>query len=88
VVTPSYNDYWTELKKMKDETYINIITGIQPVDAFDNFVRSWYTQGGQTITDEANAWYKGKLVLILKRGLRCVGRESLGRPSGLIPMIG
>jgi putative aldouronate transport system substrate-binding protein len=60
VVTPSYNDYWTELQKMKDEVYINIITGVQSVDSFDDFVRRWHSQGGQNITNEANEWYRGK----------------------------
>jgi len=36
---------------------VNIIVGIEPVDAFDTYVSDWYANGGQQITDEVNAWY-------------------------------
>lgn len=57
VTPPSYNIYWTELDKMQKEAYIDIITGVQPVDSFDTFVQNWMNGGGQVITQEANDWY-------------------------------
>lgn len=50
-------EYKTELDKLLDEGYISIITGEQPLDYFDEMVELWYANGGQEMTDEANAWY-------------------------------
>lgn len=54
---PSLGKYQAELVKMRQETYISIITGDKPVDSFDSFVDAWYRAGGQTLIDEANQWY-------------------------------
>ncbi|MCI3926983.1 extracellular solute-binding protein [Paenibacillus sp. TRM 82003] len=53
---PSDADYRAELIKMRDETYISIITGDKPIDHFDEFVEKWYAAGGEQLTEEANAW--------------------------------
>ena len=54
---PSSDIYWDELEKMRIQAYNDIIQGIKPVDYFDTFVEEWIANGGQTITDEANAWF-------------------------------
>ena len=41
-------------------TYVQIITGEKPVDAFDDFVKQWYEGGGEKITEEANEWYHSR----------------------------
>ena len=41
-------------------TYVQIITGEKPVDAFDDFVKQWYEMGGTQITEEANEWYHSR----------------------------
>ncbi|MDQ0973594.1 putative aldouronate transport system substrate-binding protein [Neobacillus niacini] len=46
------------LAKMRDETYIKMIMGSEPVEKFDEFVKSWNALGGKKITDEVNEWYK------------------------------
>ncbi len=51
--------YWTELEKLREETYISIIIGDKPVDYFDEFVEKWYKSGGSQVEAEANAWYQG-----------------------------
>jgi putative aldouronate transport system substrate-binding protein len=56
--TTSTGLYSADLEKAQKETYINIITGKLPVDAFDKFVSDWYAQGGQILEDEATAWFK------------------------------
>jgi putative aldouronate transport system substrate-binding protein len=56
--TESTSTYFADLEKLQMETYINIITGKVPVDAFDQFVKDWYARGGQTLEDEASVWYK------------------------------
>jgi putative aldouronate transport system substrate-binding protein len=53
----SAGDYMDELNKLRDETFTKIIRGDLPVDAFDDFVKDWFNNGGQQLTDEANAWY-------------------------------
>lgn len=47
------------LDKMMVETYTNIIIG-ESADTFDTFVSDWYDEGGDTILEEANAWYAAK----------------------------
>ena len=47
----------TQLEKIEDEAILKIIMGEMAVDEFDTFVKNWYDQGGQEITDEVNAIY-------------------------------
>ena len=54
---PSQGDYKAELDKMASEVFTDIITGAKPIEAFDEFVVQWYANGGQILTDEANALY-------------------------------
>lgn len=46
-----------QLKKLRNETFVKIVTGNLPVDAFDKFVADWKKQGGDIITKEVNDWY-------------------------------
>ena len=46
-----------ELDKIVDEAYIDMITGAQPIDYFDEFVTRWEQTGGTQVTEELNAWY-------------------------------
>ena len=39
------------------ETFTSIITGQKPLEAFDEFVSTWKTLGGDQITAEVNDWY-------------------------------
>lgn len=54
---PSESMLRPDLDLLRDEYYISIITGDYPIDAFDEFVEKWYELGGDTLTEEANAWY-------------------------------
>ena len=54
---PSGGQYTTELKKLQEEAYLEIITGKKPVEYFDEFVKNWYASGGEQLTKEANEWY-------------------------------
>ena len=60
VPLPSQEIYWTELEKLRQETYIRIIVGEKPIDYFDTFVTDWYAKGGQQVTDEANEWWNNR----------------------------
>ena len=42
---------------MASNVITDIITGAKPIEAFDGFVEQWYANGGQILTDEANALY-------------------------------
>ena len=53
-------DYKSMLDGIRDEAFIKIIIGDQPIEYFDTFVNDWMAAGGQTITDEVNAWYTAK----------------------------
>jgi putative aldouronate transport system substrate-binding protein len=59
-VTESMADLKPNLDTLEQTTFLKIIVGELPVDAFDQFVTDWYAQGGQQITDEANEWYLSK----------------------------
>jgi len=47
------------LRKMQQETFVGIIYGKKPPEAFDQFVEDWLKNGGKKITEEVNAWYEG-----------------------------
>ena len=46
---------WTNLKKKEDETFLKIIIGEEPIEAFDSFVEEWNAEGGAEITEEVQA---------------------------------
>lgn len=41
-----------DLNKLQEETFVAIVTGAKPVEAFDDFVKEWKERGGDTITKE------------------------------------
>jgi hypothetical protein len=49
-----------DLFTLESSTFIEIITGAQPVEAFDQFVETWYNSGGTEVTEDVNAWYAGR----------------------------
>lgn len=55
--TKTYKKRWDFLSKSEKETFNKIIYGESPIDAFDTFVAQWKSSGGDTITEEVNAWY-------------------------------
>ncbi|GGD80263.1 extracellular solute-binding protein [Paenibacillus nasutitermitis] len=57
-VLPSAGKYWADLLKLKDETFMSIISGAKPVSYFDTFVKLWNEQGGEQLAKEANELYK------------------------------
>ena len=55
--TESMTLYMNYLKDLQNETFVKIITGEAPIEAFDTFVENFYANGGDMITEEVNAWY-------------------------------
>ena len=53
------NDLFGELNTIRDETWVAMIRGEKSLDEWDAYVNAWLAAGGQTLTDEANAWYAG-----------------------------
>ena len=51
---------WTNLTDMENQLFVKIVMGKEPLDAFDQFVKDWYAQGGTDITEEVDAQAKGK----------------------------
>ncbi|MEJ8306964.1 sugar ABC transporter [Saccharibacillus sacchari] len=47
------------LNKIENQVFNEIIYGKTPVDAFDTFVETWKSGGGDKITQEVNEWYDG-----------------------------
>lgn len=54
-VTPTMEFSWSNLKDLEAQTFMKIIMGELPLDAFDTFVADWQAQGGSMITGEVNA---------------------------------
>jgi putative aldouronate transport system substrate-binding protein len=51
----SLDQNWPSLKKMEEETFLQIMTGARPLDDFDKFVQDWYKSGGQALLDKMNS---------------------------------
>jgi putative aldouronate transport system substrate-binding protein len=49
-----------DLAKLRDEAFINIIIGQQPLSDFDVFVEDWKKAGGDDWTSEVNDWWQSK----------------------------
>lgn len=54
---PSLATYRAEVLALRDETFIKIIRGELPVDAYDDYVQEYLKRGGQILIDEAQAWW-------------------------------
>ncbi|UJF33551.1 extracellular solute-binding protein [Paenibacillus hexagrammi] len=50
--TKTMENKWSNLTKMEKETYLKIIMGAAPIEAFDQFVQDWKSQGGDQVTAE------------------------------------
>jgi putative aldouronate transport system substrate-binding protein len=58
VPTPTMVQKKAYLDKLESETFAKIIMGQEPTDAFDKFVETWKSNGGDEITKELNDWYQ------------------------------
>lgn len=56
--TPAMQSKGGILTKLEGETFVGIIYGSKPLDAFDEFVEEWKELGGEEMTKEANEWYE------------------------------
>ena len=45
---------WPALKKLEEETFLQILTGAKSVDDFDAFVEEWYNSGGTALLETMN----------------------------------
>ncbi|WP_088104781.1 hypothetical protein [Halalkalibacter urbisdiaboli] len=55
--TKTMSQRWEMLHRSQMETFIDIIYGKKPIEAFDEYVENWYSSGGDDITKEVNEWY-------------------------------
>lgn len=55
--TPTYKEKWTELRDLEKQVLMEIITGAEPVEYYDQFIKDWNERGGAAITEEVNEWY-------------------------------
>ncbi|RCW49009.1 extracellular solute-binding protein [Paenibacillus prosopidis] len=53
--TPTMDKKWSNLQKLEDEMFFQIVLGEKPIDTFDQFVADWKAQGGDDITKEIEA---------------------------------
>jgi len=45
---------WPSLKKLEEETFLQIMTGAKSVDDFDAFVEEWTNAGGAALLEKMN----------------------------------
>ena len=45
---------WPALKKLEEETFLQMITGAKSVDDFDAFVKEWNDAGGAALLEKLN----------------------------------
>jgi putative aldouronate transport system substrate-binding protein len=45
---------WPSLKKLEEETFLQIIIGVQPIEYFDTFVERWNSSGGAALLEKMN----------------------------------
>ncbi len=57
---PSQSDLMGELNTIRDEAWVNIITGKASLDSWDAYVASYNAAGGETLYAEANEWFNNK----------------------------
>jgi putative aldouronate transport system substrate-binding protein len=57
-LSPTSTEKGADLVKMRDEYFVKIVMGKLPIDAFDQYVKEWKSQGGEQMTKEVNEWYK------------------------------
>jgi len=57
---PSAGELFAEVNTIRDEAWVAMIRGERSLDTWDEYVESWMNAGGQTLTDEANAWYEAQ----------------------------
>ena len=48
---------WSSLEDLENQMLLKIIMGEENIDAFDDFVKSWNSMGGEQITREVNDAY-------------------------------
>lgn len=58
--TETMKDKWGILESKQLEAYIKIIMGEEPIDAFDDFVKEWNENGGETVVKEVQEAVKKK----------------------------
>ena len=58
--TPTEVERGADLAKLRDQTFINIIIGQQPLSDWDKFVDQWKKMGGDQWTQEVNEWWQSK----------------------------
>jgi putative aldouronate transport system substrate-binding protein len=58
--TPTMVTNWSDLLTLESETYLSIISGEKPIEAFDEFVADWKAGGGDQITAEVNEWWQAQ----------------------------
>ena len=54
--TEAINTVLPDLMDFEKTAYLEFITGARALDEFDQFAAEWLERGGQTYTDEVNAW--------------------------------
>ncbi|MFD0868554.1 MULTISPECIES: extracellular solute-binding protein [Paenibacillus] len=47
-----------KLAKLREDSFIKFIGGVEPVDNYDKFLAQWKSQGGEEMIKAANEWYQ------------------------------
>ena len=58
--TDSMKEEWWKLRELEEEIFLKIVTGVEEIDTFDDFVLQWKENGGDKITKEVNEVVTGQ----------------------------
>jgi len=58
--TPTEIERGADMEKLRNQAFINIIIGQQPLDDWDTFVEQWKAVGGDQWTQEVNEWWQSR----------------------------
>ena len=59
--TVTMKEKWWKLRELEKDTFLQIVTGVASLNAFDTFVQQWNAEGGGQITSEVNQAVKGQI---------------------------
>ena len=59
--TVTMKEKWWKLRELEKDTFLQIVTGVASLNAFDTFLQQWNAEGGGQITSEVNQAVKGQI---------------------------
>ena len=66
---PSAKKHWTNLLRLQEAAFFDIIRGERDLADFDDFVEDWYDSGGREFVEDAREFYKIRREIFQRLGI-------------------